>query len=235
MSLQRPDIVIFDMDGTAVRHINPRLLHILEWLDDTGFRISKFFGWVFRRHARGPIIPAYYDLAHQKKPRRLVHRAMHKVRRKPVEQIVEPCPGIFPVLEFLRDHGVPMAMVSSGLGKGYGHDILEKFDMEKFFAAAVFREDIKKSKPNPDPILKALHELGTTPRAGQTVWYVGDRHKDVLAAMAADKVIEGAVVPMAYGLNAGVAIIEKGFTPDHIILSWHDFYMDLRTLFGEKI
>ena len=37
MTLERPTIVIFDMDGTTVRHINLMLLHILEKLDDFGY------------------------------------------------------------------------------------------------------------------------------------------------------------------------------------------------------
>ena len=232
MTLQKPDIVIFDMDGTAVRHINPRLLHVLECIDDGFFKVSKFAGWVFRRGRIGPIIPEFYDFANQKKPRRIVHRALHKVRRKPVEQIVEPCPGIYPVLEFLAAHNIPLALVSSGLGKGYGHDVLEKFELEKFFRATIFREDIKKSKPNPEPILLALQSMKADIKPGDVVWYIGDRHKDVLAAVAADKIVAGTVVPLAYGLHAAVAIVEKGYTPDHIIMSYHDLYMDLRALLG---
>ena len=232
MTLPRPDIVIFDMDGTAVRHINPRILHALECIDDSFFVVSKFAGWLFRRGAKGPIIPEFYDLKNQKKPRRIVHRVLHKVRRKPVEQIVEPCPGIYSVLELLHGAGIPMAIVSSGLGKGYGHDILEKFDLDKFFRASIFPEDIKKSKPHPEPILLALQSLGADVKSGDVVWCIGDRHKDIAAAQAADKILPCTVVPIAYGLNAAMAIIEKGYKPDHIILSWHDLYMDLRTLMG---
>lgn len=232
MTLTRPDIVIFDMDGTTVRHINPRLLHILECIDDGFFLVSKFFGWLFRRGAHGPVIPEFYDFANRKKPRRLVHRVLHKVRRKPVEQIVEPCPGIYRVLELLKGQDIPLALVSSGLGKGYGHDVLEKFGLEHFFRACVFREDIQKSKPHPEPILLALQSMGAKPVEGDVVWYIGDRHKDVTAAVAADKIVAGTVVPLAYGLNAAMAVVERGYTPDHIILSYHDLYMDLRRMFG---
>ena len=125
MTLPKPDIVIFDMDGTAVRHLNPKLLHVLEWLDDLSFKIRRIATWVFERKAQGPLV---LDDPNRKKPKLLVHRAIHKIRRKPVEQIVEPCPGLYRVLDLLQAHGVPMAIVSNGLGKGYGHDILQKFD-----------------------------------------------------------------------------------------------------------
>ena len=57
MSLPKPTIVIFDMDGTTVRHLNPVVLHILEWFDDAGFAIGRFFKWIFKRGAQGPVIP----------------------------------------------------------------------------------------------------------------------------------------------------------------------------------
>jgi phosphoglycolate phosphatase len=231
MSLTKPDIVIFDMDGTTVRHTNPRLLHILEWADDMMFKFSYFRDWLLRRHARGPILIDAPDLQKQKKPRLIVHRAMHKMRRKDVEQIVEPCPGIYAVLHLLQKHGVPMALVSNGLGKGYGHEILEKFDLEQFFSATIFREDIKKSKPHPDSLLLALRTMGVTVKESDIVWYVGDRHKDVTAALAAGKVLKTRVEPIAYGLNAALAVIEKGVNPDNIIMSYPDMYLRLQDMF----
>ena len=47
MSLQAPSIVIFDMDGTTIRHLNPKVLGLMEWLDDTAFSISKVWGKMF--------------------------------------------------------------------------------------------------------------------------------------------------------------------------------------------
>ena len=40
------DTLIFDMDGTTVRHVNPRLLHALELLEDAD--AEKFD--LFRNH-----------------------------------------------------------------------------------------------------------------------------------------------------------------------------------------
>lgn len=232
MKLDRPTIVIFDMDGTTVRHLNPWVLALCEKYDDTAYRVSKFFGWVFKRHARGPIIPAM-DLERQrtKPPRLLVHRAIHKMRRKGVEQIVEPCPGIYSVLNLLKSNKIPMALVSNGLGKGYGHEVLSKFDLEKYYGATVFREDIQKSKPNPEPLLLAVRELGLRLKSTDVIWYIGDRHKDITAALAAAKHLPCKVVPIAYGINAAGAVIEKGLNKDQIILCYRDMLKDLNELF----
>lgn len=150
MSLVKPTIVIFDMDGTAVRHLNPAILHVLEKLDDGAYRVKKFFDRVFRRDKKALFVSEAEEAYHaRKKPRLLVHRAIHKFRRKPVEQIVEPCPGIFQVLELLKSEGIPTAIVSNGLGKGYGHEIMDTFGFGQYFDAALFREDIHNSSPTP--------------------------------------------------------------------------------------
>lgn len=216
-----------------MRHINIYLLHILEKLDDWGYTISKFFKWLFRRGAKGPIIPSDEDFLTRKKPRLLVHRALHKVRRKEVDQIVEPCPGIYSVLGFLKKQNIPLALASNGLGKGYGHDILEKFELAQFFQATIFREDVTKSKPDPEGILLALQQMGVEVKPSDIIWHIGDRHKDIRAALAANAHTPGSVVPLAYGVNASVAIIEKGQNPEQIILSYHDLYDKLREMFNK--
>ena len=235
MTLPKPTIVIFDMDGTAVRHINPRLLHILEFLDSLSYKISKIFAWLFKRKAQGRIVPEWHDPEwlndQKKKPRLLVHRAIHKVRRKPVEQLVQPCPGIYDVLDLLTKHDIPLALVSNGLGKGYGHDILKKFDLDAYFKTTIFREDITKSKPNPEPILLALKRMNIEPQSDDVVWYLGDRHKDVVAALAASKLVNATITPIAVAFNAAVAVLERNLGPDHIIMSYHDMYDQLRVMF----
>ena len=227
------------MDGTAVRHINPRLLHILELLDGICYKLSKLFSWIFKRGAKGRMVPEWHDPEWinptKKKPRLLVHRAIHKVRRKPVEQIVQPCPGLYDVLDLLTENNIPIGLVSNGLGKGYGHDILNKFDLNNYFKATVFREDIQNSKPNPEPVLLALKRMGIDPKESDTIWFLGDRHKDVITALAADKLVKGRIVPIAVALSASVGVIENNLGSDHIIMSFHDMYDQLRPMFEETI
>lgn len=224
MSLPRPTIVLFDMDGTTVRHVNPRLLGLLEFLDDVAYKIAR----IFHKEEIFPGDPSFQPSG--RKPRLLAHRAIHKFRRRPVERIVEPCPGIYSVLNLFRDHGIPLGIVSNGLGKGYGHDILSKFNLEPYYAFKIFREDILFSKPHPDPILRALKSFKDPLSPGDCVWYIGDRHKDVIAALAARKALPCEIVPFAYGLKAAIAVLEKGLSPEHIIMNYPDFLVKTRRL-----
>jgi phosphoglycolate phosphatase len=210
----KPTIVLFDMDGTTVRHIHPRMLGVLEFIDDAMFKATTF---AYKKKPHPD-----FSLDQDKKPRLLVHRALHSIRRKEVDQIVQPCPGIYTLLNLFRDAVIPMGIVSNGLGKGYGHDVLQKFDLGGYFKAKIFREDIQRSKPHPDPLLRALRDIKEV-TDDDVIWYIGDRHKDVLAALAANDVLPAKVIPLAYGLKSAVAILEKGLSPDQIIMNYTDF------------
>ncbi|MCD8496882.1 MAG: HAD family hydrolase [Alphaproteobacteria bacterium] len=236
MTLQAPTVVIFDMDGTTVRHLNPFVLWLCENYDDMAYNISKFFGWIFHRKAQGPVIPEVdLDRDIRKHQRLLVHRAVHRLRRGSVDEIVEPCPGIINVLNILKFNAVPMALVSNGLGKGYGHDVLRTFELAHYYDAAIFREDISKAKPNPEPILLALREMGVKLKKDDVIWYVGDRHKDITAALNAAPHLPCTVVPVAVGMNAAVAAIEKGLGAEHIILSYKDMAERLTNLLKGRV
>lgn len=232
MPRQRPTVVIFDMDGTSVRHLNPHILNILEWLDNQSHKASSLINWAFKRGAQGNPLEDWETYQQRKRPRLLVHRAIHKIRRKEVDQIVEPCPGIYKVLNFLRKHQIPMGIASNGLGRGYGHDILEKFDLKDYFSATVFREDIVHSKPNPESLLLTLKKMDVTLTSEDIVWYVGDRRKDVKAALAAEAHLPCTVVPIAYGFEAAFESFAEQLTPDHIIPSYKDMHDRLRKLFA---
>lgn len=225
MELSKPTIVLFDMDGTTVRHINPRLLSLLESLDDIAHKCAGFFSKLFRRKIDTPPLVEFHD---GKRKKLLVHRAMHKIRRKPVDQIVEPCPGIYSILNLLHKHNVPMGLISNGLGKGYGHDILEKFGLKKYYQVTLFREDLRRAKPRPDPILQAIEGLEHTLSDNDVIWYIGDRQKDIMAALAAAEHLPCPIIPLAYNLHAAMAILKNNLSTDHIFMAWPDLEVKLR-------
>lgn len=231
MTLSKPTIVLFDMDGTIVRHLHPWLLHALERTDDFTHKCARFFSKIFKKKIDAPPLVEFHD---GKRRKLLVHRAMHSFRRKPVEEIVEPCPGIYDVLDLLSANGIRMGLISNGLGKGYGHDVLKKFEMEKYFEVTVFREDITRPKPNPDPVLQAVRAMNPPPGKTDHIWYIGDRHKDIKAALAAEIHLPCDIEPVAYTLNAAIAVLEHNLGPDHIFMAWPDMEAKLRKILSDS-
>lgn len=225
--LTPPTIVLFDLDGTLVHHVNPRVLQALEFLDDCSHRAGRLVARfrLARRHRAG---------MQTKLPKLLVHRAIHKVRRKSVQQMLEPCQTLRATLEQLKANGVILAVVSNGLGRGYGHDVLEAFDLKKYFSACIFREDVPRGKPWPDPLVAALGSIGRDVRKRDVIWYVGDQRKDITAAMAAGAQVGHKIVPVALGARAAMAAVETCAESAHIMWSAADFERTVDAAFAGK-
>ena len=82
--------------------------------------------------------------------------------------------------------------------------------------------------------MTAIRELGITPTEDDVIWHIGDRHKDVTATQAAEKLLPCPIIPLAYGINASIAVIEKGYGPNHILMTYQDLLSILKRLFGEE-
>jgi len=219
----RPTIVLFDLDGTLVHHVNPRVLQMLEFLDDCSHRGGRLVAR-FRLARRQMTAPA-------RPPKLLVHRVIHKVRRKSVEQMLQPCETMRTVLEKLKEEGVALGVVSNGLGRGYGHDVLRTFGLDSFFSSAVFREDVSRGKPWPDSIVVALKGMGRELRRNDVIWYIGDQRKDIGAALAASQVIGQTIRPFALGARAAMGAVEARLSPAQIMWTPSDFERAVRLAF----
>ncbi len=221
MPLPRPTLVILDMDGTTVRHLNPYVLHALELADDALFRARTYMTCLGQKLGMGTQLRTRRST---RRPRLLVHRTLHKLRRKSVDQIVAPCPGVIDLFELFAAHLIPMGLISNGLGRGYGYDILEKFDLAKFFTATVFREDTRRAKPDPEPILEILKRMGIPLTSNDVIWYIGDRAKDIAVALSSGPLVTAKIIPIGYGLHAAPMLLQNHFNTDHLVLSYEDWY-----------
>lgn len=209
-----------------MHHVNPRVLQMLEFLDDCSHRTGRLVArFRLRRRARSQ---------QERAPKLLVHKAIHKVRRKSVEQMLEPCSAMIATLERLRSEGVTLAVVSNGLGRGYGHQVLETFDLKKYFSAAVFREDVTRGKPWPDSIVAALKGIGRDLRPSDVIWYIGDQRKDITAAQAASAVIGRQIRPFGLGARAALGAMDSREGPVNIVWTPADFERTVEAMFPQN-
>jgi pyrophosphatase PpaX len=89
--------------------------------------------------------------------------------------------GVKNLLDELISKGIQMAAVTNKGSRGVQH-AFDKFDLGKYFAAAITADDVVKGKPDPEGILTALTQLGVT---AEEALFVGDSHSDILAAKGA--------------------------------------------------
>lgn len=83
------------------------------------------------------------------------------------------------VAQLAKDYS--LAIASSRSEKSL-NILLDQYDIRLYFQSIISREDTTHHKPHPEPILKALKELGTKPN--QAI-YIGDMQEDILAAKTA--------------------------------------------------
>jgi phosphoglycolate phosphatase len=76
-----------------------------------------------------------------------------------------------------------LGVVTTKTGK-YSRELLEHFDIMKYFDVLIGSEDVQNPKPHPEPIIKALDGLGYS--HGTVTYMIGDTISDILAAQEAD-------------------------------------------------
>ena len=90
-------------------------------------------------------------------------------------------PGVGELLERLRGHGLPLAVVTNK-AEAFTLPLLERMAIAHYFDAVVSGDTLPEKKPHPQPLLLAAGRLGRRPGACA---YVGDAERDMLAARAA--------------------------------------------------
>jgi phosphoglycolate phosphatase len=61
----------------------------------------------------------------------------------------------------------------------YSKELMEHFDLMKYFEVLIGREDVQNPKPDAEPILKAIEALNTNEKE---VWMIGDTKLDLISA-----------------------------------------------------
>lgn len=72
-------------------------------------------------------------------------------------------PGLFPLLRWLRERGIPRGVASS-TSAASALPMLEKGGIAPWMDAMVFGDQVVRSKPEPDIFLEAARRLGAEPR-----------------------------------------------------------------------
>lgn len=90
-------------------------------------------------------------------------------------------PGAEPILAYLAQAGIPMALATSTAAP-YAQQRLERAGLLPYFDVVVTRSDVDRPKPHPEPYLLAARRLGVVPASCVAV---EDSHAGVRSATAA--------------------------------------------------
>lgn len=156
--------VIFDMDGVLV-HSNPVHKEILKtFCKDHGYDLTDKY---MREHMYGRTnqdwITALFGDIPQEKVDALADEKEQMFRDvfDPREHMV---PGIIEFLDLLREHEIKMVVATSA-PKENADQILEGLSITDYFDAVLNSSHVTKSKPHPEPYLKAAKAIGIAPES----------------------------------------------------------------------
>ncbi len=225
MTLDLPEVVFIDLDGTLVDSV-PDLTratnHMLSSLGLAEASETDVRSWV------GNGIP------------RLVERALTRdMKQKADATLFEkalplfldyyqqfPCekslvyPDVFIGLDWLRANQIKIACVTNKDEK-FTLPLLEKLGLNDYFELVVCGDTTPHKKPHPAPLLYGVDYFRITP---EKALMIGDSINDVKAARAAGF----AIICVSYGYNHGQPI--SAAEPDTVI----DTFAELESLFRKK-
>jgi pyrophosphatase PpaX len=174
----RYPVVLFDLDGTLIdsgaiivasmRHAATTVLG--REIPDEQLKAA----------VGGPGLVAQMRALDERRVDELVEA--YRLHNEPLHAELEPCVGIEDALDTLHREGRRLGIVTAKRHATIQltFDVLPQ--LERYFDVRVGADDTERHKPHPDPILRALAQLGATP--GQAA-YVGDSPFDIQAAHAA--------------------------------------------------
>ncbi|MCR5431947.1 MAG: HAD family hydrolase [Lachnospiraceae bacterium] len=116
-------------------------------------------------------------------------------------------PGVIEVLVKLKEKGITQTIATSRNRKSL-IEFLEKYGLSDFFSYLLAAEDTERLKPNPDPVLKTIEDLGAN--KGETL-VIGDMPYDILMGKRAGVHTCG----VTYGNSSSEKLLETG--AEHVI------------------
>jgi pyrophosphatase PpaX len=132
--------------------------------------------------------------------------------------LVKGFDGVYETVKTLKENNFKMAIVTTKRSDVVQMG-LKLSGLGEFFDVIVALDDVEKPKPDPEPLLKALDLLGSSP---ETAIMVGDNHHDIVGGQNAGTKTVG----VAWSIK-GKAHLEQ-YNPDYIL----DTMADLLPILG---
>lgn len=164
--------ILFDLDGTL---INTNEL-ILESFNHT----FNHFGLSFTRDElvkfNGPPLRETFQKLDKDRAEDMIkvyreHNLNHH------EAYVTPFPNVIETIERLQERQINLGIVTTKMKHSVKKG-LEVTGLTPYFQTVVTLDDVVHAKPHPEPVLKAMHELGGT---RETTLMIGDNSHDINA------------------------------------------------------
>lgn len=207
--------ILFDLDGTILDTNELIIRSFLESLKDVvpeGFgreHIIPIMGQTLTDQMRK--FSGQEEVEHLIKAYRQVNLRLH-------DELVKPFANVVEVLKKLHENGIQIGVVTTKMRMTTERG-LKYVGIYDYIDAIVTIDDVTHPKPHPEPVIKAMEQLGADPAA---TLMVGDSTVDMESAVAAGTIAVG----VAWSLKGAQVLSDAGAA--HII----DDMLDLYSLVG---
>ena len=206
--------LLFDLDGTLIdtnELIIASFLHTLEHYYPNQYTREDVFEFI------GPsLVETFSKLDIERAKEMIEHYREHNHLHH--DLLVQEYEGVYETIRTLKERGYKVGIVTTKMRKAVERGLI-KGRLDSFFDVVVTFDDVKKTKPDPEPIELALELIGSS--ADETIM-VGDNSHDILAGKQAGT------------KTAGVAWTLKGrdyleqFKPDYMLENMRDLLTILK-------
>jgi phosphoglycolate phosphatase len=210
--MHRPELIVFDLDGTLVDSA-PDLAHGIDAaLESLGLpprgleQVQRYVGNGVERLVKRALTG---DMWAEPEPS-LFQEAFTRFLKLYGESNglhTRVYPGVTEALHRLRDAGMALCVLTNKK-RCFTGPLLKAKGLDGFFGFWVCGDDLDRQKPDPAPLLHAMSRRGVSAAA---TWMVGDSATDVATARA----VGVRVVAVSYGYNHGRDIRES--KPDAVV------------------
>jgi pyrophosphatase PpaX len=207
--------LLFDLDGTLIDTNDLIIFSFLHTLE-------KYYPGQYQREDVLPFMgPSLYETFGQLNPEKMEemvteYRSYNHANH---DLLVKEFAGVNETIEALKNQGYKLGIVSTKIYdtvlKG-----LKLTGLDPYFETIVTLDHVSKAKPDPEAIIKALDQLGSTPAEAMMV---GDNYHDILAGKNAGTKSVG----VAWSVK-GRDFLEQ-FKPDYML----EEMPDLLKILGE--
>ena len=179
MPSRQPVALLFDLDGTLADSIALLLASFQHTFRAHGRTVPPDEEWI-----AGIGTPLVTQMRHfvptEEEAQRMI-LTYREFQRTHHDEMLHEFEGVGDTLALLKSRGHATALVTSK-GNDLAHRALAWLDLTRHIDVVVGMESTERHKPDPDPVLHALDELGATP---SEALFLGDSPHDIEAGNAA--------------------------------------------------
>jgi pyrophosphatase PpaX len=179
MPYRPPLALLFDLDGTLADSIALLLASFHHTFHAHGRTAPPDEEWI--AGIGTPLITQMRHLVPTEEEAQRMILTYREFQRTHHDEMLREFEGVGETLALLKSQGHPTALVTSK-GNDLAHRALTWLHLTRHIDVVVGMDSTERHKPDPDPVLHALAELGSTP---SNALFLGDSPHDIEAGNAA--------------------------------------------------